>query len=45
LFLADDPMQSIYRYYSWREKGVPVAGRTRWLRIPYRNTREIYQAP
>jgi hypothetical protein len=44
LFLADDPSQSIYRYYSWREKGIPVVGRTRWLRIPYRNTREIYQA-
>lgn len=44
LFLANDPSQSIYRYYSWREKGVPVVGRTRWLRIPYRNTREIYQA-
>jgi hypothetical protein len=44
LFLADDPSQSIYRYYSWREKGVPVVGRTRWLRIPYRNTREIFEA-
>jgi superfamily I DNA/RNA helicase len=44
LFLVDDPSQSIFRYYSWREKGVPVVGRTRWLRIPYRNTREIYQA-
>lgn len=44
LFLADDPTQSIYRYYSWREKGVPVRGRTRWLRVPYRNTREIYRA-
>jgi hypothetical protein len=44
IFLADDPSQSIYRYYSWQEKGIPVVGRTRWLRIPYRNTREIYQA-
>jgi hypothetical protein len=44
LFLVDDPSQSIYRYYSWREKGVPVVGRTRWLRVPYRNTRQIYQA-
>jgi len=44
LFLADDPTQSIYRYYSWREKGVAVQGRTRWLRVPYRNTREIYRA-
>jgi superfamily I DNA/RNA helicase len=44
LFLADDPAQSIYRFHSWREKGIEVVGRTRWLRIPYRNTYEIYQA-
>ena len=44
VFLADDPTQSIYRYYSWREKGIEVSGRTRWLRVPYRNTREIYEA-
>jgi superfamily I DNA/RNA helicase len=44
LFLADDPSQSIYRYFSWKEKGIDVVGRTRWLRVPYRNTYEIYQA-
>jgi hypothetical protein len=44
VFLTDDPAQSIYRFYSWRQKGIPVVGRTRWLRIPYRNTFEIYQA-
>ncbi len=44
LFLADDPAQSIYRFFSWREKGINVVGRTRWLRVPYRNTYEIYQA-
>jgi len=44
LFLSDDPSQSIYRFFSWREKGIPVVGRTRWLRVPYRNTFEIYQA-
>jgi hypothetical protein len=44
LFLADDPSQSIFRYYSWKEKGVHVAGRTRWLRVPYRNTYQIYAA-
>jgi hypothetical protein len=44
LFLADDPSQSIYRLFSWREKGIPVVGRTRWLRVPYRNTFEIYKA-
>ena len=44
LFLSDDPSQSIYRYFSWKEKGLAVVGRTRWLRVPYRNTFEIYQA-
>jgi superfamily I DNA/RNA helicase len=44
VFLADDPSQSIYRSFSWKEKGIPVTGRTRWLRIPYRNTQEIYEA-
>lgn len=44
VFLADDPSQSIYRSFSWKEKGISVSGRTRWLRVPYRNTREIYQA-
>jgi superfamily I DNA/RNA helicase len=43
IFLADDPTQSIYRYFSWKEKGVAVAGRTVRLRVPYRNTYEIYQ--
>lgn len=44
LFMADDPSQSIYRYFSWKEKGVSVVGRTRWLKVPYRNTYEIYNA-
>jgi superfamily I DNA/RNA helicase len=44
IFLADDPSQSIYRYFSWKEKGINVVGRTRWLRVPYRNTYEIYRA-
>lgn len=44
IFLADDPSQSIYRRFSWREKGISVVGRTRWLKIPYRNTFEIYRS-
>lgn len=44
LFLADDPSQSIFRFFSWREKGIEVVGRTRHLKIPYRNTYEIYRA-
>ncbi|HMR68232.1 MAG TPA: UvrD-helicase domain-containing protein, partial [Anaerolineae bacterium] len=44
LFICDDPSQSVYRHYSWRQKGIEVVGRTRWLRIPYRNTRQIFEA-
>ncbi len=44
IFLADDPSQSIYRYFSWKEKGINVIGRSRWLKVPYRNTYEIYRA-
>ena len=35
LFMADDPAQSIFRYYSWRERGIPVVGHTRRLHVPY----------
>ncbi len=44
LFLCDDPSQSVYRLFSWRQRGVEVVGRTRWLRLPYRNTRQIFEA-
>jgi hypothetical protein len=44
LFICDDPSQSVYRFFSWKQKGVEVVGRTRWLRIPYRNTRQIFTA-
>lgn len=44
LFLADDPSQSIFRYFTWAQKGVDVVGRTRWLRKPYRSTKQIFEA-
>ena len=44
LFLADDPSQSVFRFFSWRQKGIEVVGRTRHLKLPYRNTYEIYRA-
>lgn len=44
LFICDDPSQSVFRYYSWRQKGIDVIGKTRWLRINYRNTKEIFEA-
>ncbi len=44
LFISDDPTQSVYRYFSWKQKGIEVRGRTRWLKVPYRNTRQIFEA-
>lgn len=41
LFVCDDPTQSLSRYYSWKEKGLEVVGRTRILRVPFRCTRQI----
>ncbi len=41
LFICDDPTQSLFRQFSWKEKGIPVNGRSRILRVPFRNTREI----
>lgn len=44
LFLCDDPSQSVFRFFSWRQKGIDVIGKTRWLKVPYRNTRQIFEA-
>lgn len=44
LFLCDDPTQSLFREFSWKEKGVDVVGRSRILQVPFRNTRQIAQA-
>jgi thymidine kinase len=44
LFMADDPKQSIFRFFTWRQKGVDVVGKTRRLKVPYRNTLEIFLA-
>lgn len=43
IFLCDDPNQSVYRTFSWSQKNVDVVGRTKWLRIPYRTTRQIFE--
>lgn len=45
LFIALDSSQNIYRRkVSWREIGVQAAGRSRVLRVNYRNTRPILAA-
>ena len=44
LFVCDDPSQSLYRQYSWRQKGIDMRGHTCWLKIPYRNTLQIFEA-
>lgn len=41
LFLCDDPTQSLFRYFSWKQKGIEVRGRSKLLRIPFRCTLEI----
>lgn len=45
LFVALDASQNIYRRkVSWREIGIQASGRTRVLRVNYRNTRAILAA-
>ena len=44
IFMVDDPTQSIFRYFSWKRKGIEVTGRSVKLKTPYRNTLEIYSA-
>ena len=45
LFVAVDSSQNIYqRKVSWRELGVEIVGRSRVLRVNYRNTRPILDA-
>jgi thymidine kinase len=41
LFMCDDPTQSLFRSFSWRQKGIEVVGRTRILQVPFRCTKEI----
>ncbi|HRF96939.1 MAG TPA: hypothetical protein PLZ51_17145, partial [Aggregatilineales bacterium] len=41
MMICDDPSQSIFRNYSWQEKGISVLGRSKVLRVPFRSTREI----
>lgn len=44
LVIVADAAQNIYkRKFSWRQAGVKAQGRTRILRINYRNTREILE--
>lgn len=44
LMVCDDPTQSMFRYFSWKEKGLNVVGKTAVLRIPFRSTRLIAEA-
>jgi superfamily I DNA/RNA helicase len=45
IFLLADAAQSIYyRGISWRDAGMDVVGRTRVLRVNYRNTAEVLRA-
>ncbi len=45
LVIVADAAQNIYRRkFSWKESGIKAQGRTRILRVNYRNTREILQS-
>jgi len=44
LLLCEDPSQSIFRGYNWKERNVPVVGRTAVLKVPFRSTLEINKA-
>lgn len=44
MLVCDDPTQSMFKYFSWKEKGLHVQGRTSVLRVPFRSTREITRA-
>ena len=44
LFICDDPTQSVFRSYTWKQKGINVVGRSTILRIPFRSTRQISEA-
>ncbi len=41
LFMCDDPSQALFRSFSWKRKGIDVMGRTRVLKVPFRNTEQI----
>jgi hypothetical protein len=41
MFMCDDPTQSLFRSFSWKQKGIEVVGKTRVLQVPFRCTREI----
>lgn len=41
LLLVYDPGQTIFRSYTWKEKGINAKGRVKTLTIPFRNTYEI----
>lgn len=44
-FLCDDPSQSLFWSFNWKEKGIDITGRrTHILRVPFRCTREITAA-
>lgn len=45
IFLCEDPSQTLWRYYNWKEKGIaPRRATCTDLRVPYRCTYEINMA-
>jgi hypothetical protein len=44
MLLCEDPLQSLFRSFTWQEKGLSVVGRSVTLRVPFRSSREICTA-
>lgn len=44
LMVAYDPNQSVFRNYSWKERGIQAKGLVRKLSVPFRSTRRINMA-
>jgi superfamily I DNA/RNA helicase len=44
MLLCEDPLQTLFRSFTWQEKGIPVVGRSVTLRVPFRSSREICAA-
>jgi superfamily I DNA/RNA helicase len=44
MLLCEDPLQTLFRSFTWQEKGIPVVGRAVTLRVPFRSSREICAA-
>jgi SAM-dependent methyltransferase len=43
LFICDDPAQSLWRFFDWKQKGLPPNYNKIYLELPERNTKQIME--